>query len=393
MSVLDGYRVIDLTGYVAGPFASQQLGDLGADVVKVESARGDETRYKGPSTSGELGPTFVNLNRNKRSVVLDLKSEVGRRHLTELVAGADVFLHNVRLSAIERMGATYEQLRAVNPELVYCRIVGFGSDGPYAGRPAFDDVIQGVSGFAATQGVFGGGPTYTAFPMMDFVAGLFASQAVVAALLHRERTGRGQLVEVPMLEAGIAFTLPNNLWARTNDPSGDLGYPRNLSPDRRPFPTSDGWFCLVLATDDHFGRFFGRVGRPDLADDPRFATNLGRVAESGPLHRTLAEIFAERSTAEWCEIVDELGLPGMPLNSLEELFDDPHLRAVDFFRTVEHPTEGRLTALAPPVRYSDSPTSIRRHAPLVGEHTDEVLGELDGQSPASNEAESADPAS
>ncbi|MEM9655405.1 MAG: CoA transferase [Actinomycetota bacterium] len=384
MSVLDGYRVIDLTAYVAGPFASQQLADLGADVIKVEPPRGDETRLKGHSTSGELGPTFLNLNRNKRSIVLDLKSDAGRRHLIDLVTGADVFLHNLRLPAVERLHATYDELRAANDDLVYCQIVGFGSNGPYAGRPAFDDVIQGVSGFAATQGVFSGRPTYTAFPMMDYIAGLFAAQSVVAALLHRERTGRGQLVEVPMLEAGIAVTLPNNLWQRTHDPAGDLGYPRNLSPDRRPFATRDGWFCVVMSTDEHFTRFFRGVDRPDLADDARFVTNPGRATEATLLHQTLAEIFARRTTAEWSAIIDHLDLPGMPLNTMDELFDDPHLRAVDLFRTIDHPAEGQLTAIAPPIRYSDSPTSIRRHAPLLGEHTGEVLEELGATDEASS---------
>ncbi len=376
MSVLDGYRVVDLTAYVAGPMAGQLLGDLGADVIKVEPPHGDETRNKGHSATGRLGPTFLNLNRNKRSLVLDLKDEGDRQRFRDLIATADVFLHNMRLAAIERLGATYDELQAVKPDLVYCQVVGFGSGGDYAGRPAFDDVIQGVSGFAATQAVFGDRPTYTAFPMMDHVAALYAAQSVLAALLHRERTGRGQLVEVPMLEAGLAFTLPNNLWHRTSDPDGELGYPRNVSTHRRPFATADGWFCIVMSTDDHFARFFRAVDRPDLATDPRFVTNPGRVAEVDLLHRKMGEIFAERTTAEWAEIIDRLGLPGMALNTLDDLFDDPHVRSVDFFRTVEHPAEGPLIALAPPIRFSESPPSIRRHAPDLGEHTAEILAEL-----------------
>ena len=377
MSVLDGYRVVDLTAYVAGPMAGQLLGDLGADVIKVEPPHGEETRYKGASVTGRLGPTFVNLNRNKRSLVLDLKDDDDRQRFFDLIATADVFLHNLRLRAIERLGATYEELREVNPDLVYCQVVGFGSGGAYAGRPAFDDVIQGVSGFAATQGVFGDRPTYTAFPMMDHVAAMYAAQSVLAALLHRERTGVGQLVEVPMLEAGLAFTLANNLWMRTSDPEGELGYPRNLSPHRRPFATADGWFCLVMSTDEHFARFFRAVDRPDLAEDPRFVTNPGRLAEVDLLHRTLGELFAQRTTAEWADIIDDLGLPGMPLNTLEDLFDDSHLRSVGFFQRIEHPAEGSLTAISPPIRFSESPPSIRRHAPDLGEHTDEILSELD----------------
>lgn len=381
MSALDGYRVIDLTAYVAGPFAGQLLGDLGADVIKLEPPGGDQTRYRGHSTSGAMAATFANLNRNKRSVVLDLKDDGDHRRFVDLVASADVFLHNLRLDTAERLGAGYDDLRAVRPGLVYCHITGFGSDGPYAGRPAFDDVIQGVSGFAAFQGrrTPDGTPSpeYTAFPMMDKVAGMFATQSVLAALLHRERTGHGQLVEVPMLESGLAFTLPNNLWDRTWDPAGDVGYPRNLAPHRRPFRTRDGWFCTVMATDHHIHRFFEVAGRAELIDDPRFGTVTGRAMESALVHQTLGEIFASETTAHWCEVADRLGLPGMALNHPEDLFDDPHLRAVDFFPTIDHPTEGMMTTLAPPVRFSESPSSIRRHPPNLGEHTDEVFDELD----------------
>lgn len=381
-AALDGYRVVDLTAYVAGPFAGQLLGDLGADVIKLEPPGGDETRYRGRSASGTMAPTFANLNRNKRSVVLDLKDPVDHRRFLDLVASADVFLHNLRLDTVERLGAGYDDLRAVRPDLVYCRITGFGSAGPYAGRPAFDDVIQGMSGFAAFQGRRSGpdggaGPEYTAFPMMDKVAAMFATQSILAALLHRERTGRGQLVEVPMLEAGVAFTLPNNLWDRTWDPAGATGYPRNLAPHRRPFRTLDGWFCTVLATDHHYHRFFEAAGRAELIDDPRYGTITGRSLESALVHQTLGEIFATATTAHWCEIADRLGLPGMPLNQPEDLFDDPHLRAVGFFPTVDHPTEGPMTAVGPPVGFSDSPASIRRPPPGLGEHTREVLDDLE----------------
>ena len=377
MSALDGYRVIDLTAYVAGPFAGQLLGDLGADVIKVEPPTGDETRYRGRSASGTMAPTFANLNRNKRSVVIDLKDPDDRARFLDLMAGADVFLHNLRVDTVERLGAGYDDLRAVRPDLVYCTITGFGAGGPYAGRPAFDDVIQGVSGYAALQGRRsgdGGRPDYTAFPMMDKVAGMYAVQSILAALLHRERTGRGQLVEVPMLESGVAFTLPNNLWERTWDPDGDVGYPRNLAGHRRPYRTADGWFCTVMATDHHYHRFYEAVGRAELIDDPRFGTVNGRAIEAALVHQTLGEIFAGLTTERCCELAERLGLPGMALNQPEDLFDDPHLRAVDFFPTIEHPTEGPMTALAPPVRFSDSPSSIRRHPPGLGEHTDEVLG-------------------
>jgi formyl-CoA transferase len=386
VSALDGYRVIDLTAYVAGPFAGQLLGDLGADVIKLEPPGGDETRYRGRSSSGAMAPTFANLNRNKRSVVLDLKDDDDRRRLLDLVATADVFLHNLRLDTVERLGVGYDHLREVRPDLVYCRITGFGSDGPYAGRPAFDDVVQGASGFAALQGRRGGRgegqvPEYTAFPMMDEVAGMFATQSILAALLHRERTGRGQLVEVPMLEAGVAFILPNNLWDRTWDPAGAVGYPRNLAPHRRPFRTLDGWFCTVLATDHHYHRFFEACGRAELNDDPRFGTVRGRSLDSALVHQTLGEIFATGTTAHWCELADRLGLPGLPLNEPEDLFDDPHLRAVGFFPTIDHPTEGPMTTLAPPVRFSDSPSSIRYPPPGLGQHNDEVLGAEEDRRP------------
>ncbi len=382
MSSLDGYRVIELTAYVAGPFAGQLLGDLGADVIKVEPPGGDATRVRGSSGSGLMSPTFANLNRNKRGVVVDLKDEADRDRLLDLVATADVFFHNLRLDTVERLGVGPDALWARRPDLVYCRVTGYGSEGPYGGRPAFDDVIQGQSGFAAFQGRRGVGaednrPEYTAFPMMDKVAAMFAVQSILAALLHRERTGEGQLVEVPMLESGIAFTLPNNLWERTWGPDGEVGYPRNLASHRRPFRTVDGWFGIVLATDAHCEAFYRTVDRPELVDDPRFATASGRSEHAAVVHQTLGEIFALRPTAEWCDIADRLGLPGMALNQPEDLFDDPHLRAVDFFPTIEHPTEGPMTTIRPPVAFSASPTSIRQPPPDLGQHTDEVFADVD----------------
>lgn len=374
---LSGYRVVDLTSYISGPFGSQQLGDLGADVIKIETPRGDETRDKGHTPAKGLGPGFANLNRNKRSVVLDLKSAAGQDRLRRLVARSDVVFHNMRPDAMVRLGASFDTLKAIKPDLIYCQIVGFGSGGPYAGKPAFEDVVQGVSGYADLQGAATGDPTYAAFALIDSVSGIMAAQSIIAALLHRERTGEGQFVEVPMLEAAVALTMPSNMWERTYKPTGALGYPRYLTPNRRPFATTDGHICTVFGSEKQFRAFFAVAGRPEVLDDPRFATNTARSQNSDALWGTVAECFAAFSTAEWIAKLDEADLPGMPMNRLEDLFSDPHLAATGMFRCFEHPASGPMQLISPPVHYSATPASVHRLPPALGEHTDDILNELD----------------
>ncbi len=374
---LAGYRVLDMTAFISGPFGSQQLGDLGADVIKIETPRGDETREKGNPPAEGMGPGFANLNRNKRSIVLDLKSHEGRDRLHKLVATADVLFHNMRPDAIQRLGASYEMLKEIKPDLVYCQIVGFSSDGPYAGAPAFEDVVQGISGYSDLQGAATGTPAFAAFALVDSVAGIVAAQSIIAALLHRERTGQGQFVEVPMLETAIALTMPSNMWDRTYDPEGALGYPRYLTPNRRPFATKDGFICTVFGSDKHFQAFFSAAGRAEILEDERFATNQARSVNSDALWGAVAECFASGTTAEWVALLRGADLPGMPMNRIEDLFTDPHLQATGFFRQFQVPEIGYMQLISPPVKYSATPAGIHRLPPRLSEHTDEIIREID----------------
>ncbi len=382
---LDGYRILDLTAFISGPYGSQLLGDLGADVIKVEPPRGDETREKGTSPSQNMGPGFMNLNRNKRSITMNLKDPADREKFYALVDSADVLFHNMRPEAMARLGVSYQDLIKIRGDIIYCQIVGFNSDGPYGGRPAFEDVIQGVSAYTALQGKASGEPAYAAFAMMDTIAGVFAAKSIIAALLHRERTGEGQQIEVPMLETGLAFYMPSNMWDRTYQPDGELGYPRYLTPSRKPFKTKDGYICTVFSGERQFKAFFRAGGRPELIEDPRFATNKARSINSDELWSVVGEIFAGKTTAEWVAVMAEADLPGMPMNQMQDLFTDTHLTEVGFFRDMQHPTEGPVKLLATPIKFSRSPTAIHRMPPRLGEHNEEVLGPLDkgtGDNPA-----------
>jgi crotonobetainyl-CoA:carnitine CoA-transferase CaiB-like acyl-CoA transferase len=366
-----------MTSYISGPYAGQLLGDLGADVIKLEPPGGDELRNRGKSRTPKMGATFMNVNRNKRSVVLDLKDKSNLNSFYDLVRSADVFLHNMRPPAVARLGASYDDLRAVRDDIIFCQIVGFGTGGPYEGRPAFEDIVQGVSAFASLQGETVGEPTYAACAMVDTLAGIYAAKSILAALLHRERTGEGQAVEIPMFETAISFFMTDHMWDRTFDRDGQVGNPRYLTPHRRPFKTKDGHLCMVLATQRHFEAFFSAGRRPELMEDPRFATNVARSINADDLYSAIGEIFAERTTAEWTEILDKADLPVMPINSMADLFTDPHLTETGFFQNLEHPTEGAITLMAPPVRFSRSPTAIYRQPPSLGEHTTEVLAAKD----------------
>jgi len=363
---LEGIRAVDLTSAVLGPVATQILGDMGADVIKVEPPQGDPIRPLGPSRHPGMGAYFLNINRNKRSVALDLKRPTARDALLKLVETADVFIHNMRLGAAERLGVDYNTLAARNPRLVYAAATGFRKEGVHRDRPSFDDVIQGESGLAALNGGVGGEPRYV------------LASAIGMALFHRERTGEGQEIHVPMLETMVAFNLVDHLWHGVlAEPEKGLGYPRMLTPHRRPFPTKDGHICILATTDTQSRHLFEALDCPELADDARFCTLDQRTDNIDELYAIIVERMRQRSTAEWRERLDAFDVPNGVVTNLKGLLADPYLDETRFFEPVEHPSEGKMLTTAIPVTFSASPgDSFRLPPPRLGEHTHSVLREL-----------------
>lgn len=376
--LLAGVRVLDCTSTVSGPYCSLLLADLGADVVKIESPAGDSARDLGPRVHDGMGAVFLNANRNKRAVVLDLRTDDGRATLARLATHVDVVVHNLRPDAAVACGADAETLRAANPALVHCAIRGFGAEGEYADVTAYDDIIQAASGLAAQQAWVAGEPQYMATAIADKVSGLFAAFAVVAALARRSRTGEGCTVEVPMFETMAAFGLVEHLWGRTFvPPRGEARYPRISTPIRRPYETADGVLSVVVYTNDHWRKFFALIGRPELADDPRYATLNARTAHQDELVGMIAAALRTDTSAAWTARLRGAGLAVGRYNRVDDLFDDPHLAQVGFFERVTHPTEGELLAVPTPLRFDGERPGAGRPAPRLGEHTAEVLAGLD----------------
>jgi crotonobetainyl-CoA:carnitine CoA-transferase CaiB-like acyl-CoA transferase len=378
---LVGYRIVDLTTTFSGPYCTQLLGDFGADVIKVERADGDITRSFGDHRSDRMGSVFLGVNRNKRSIVLDLKTPADRERLIALIESADALVHNMRPAAMARLGLGFEDIAAIAPRLVYCVISGYGDGGRYAGRAAYDDIVQGITGLAWLQGhVNATDPTYMATAIADKTVGLFAASSVLAGLIHRDGTGHGQYIEVPMFETLSAYALAEQLGGRAyHPPIGKTGYPRMRSPHRRPYPTKDGFVCVAVYTSDHWRSFLTYVDRADLLDDERYRTVAGRSEHTDDLYAIVRAEMLRRTSDEWLEALFDLDIPAGPLRSLDELFDDPHLLDVDFFPVVDHPTEGAVVSTRNPIQFNATPLDHprdMRHAPVLGEHTDEVFREL-----------------
>jgi crotonobetainyl-CoA:carnitine CoA-transferase CaiB-like acyl-CoA transferase len=373
---LSGIKVVDLTSVVMGPYATQIFGDMGADVIKVESPEGDIMRHMGAAQRPAMGPIHVAVNRNKKSLMLDLRQESARAALLRVVREADVFVHAMRPDAIERLDLGYDAIKAVRPDIVYCGAYGFGKAGPYALDPAYDDMIQGVCGLASINKHLAGEPRFTPTIVGDKVAGLTIAYSVMAALFHRARTGEGQSLEVPMFETLVSFMMIEHMWERAFDPeNGVAGYPRVMSQLRKPHRTSDGYVCILPYTDRNWRDFFELAKRPDLAADPRYASATSRSSNYETLYATLGEIMAGQSTEFWLTHCKPLSIPIAPVNSLEDLFTDPHLRAVGTFVKAEHPDLGAVTQVKSPVNFSRTPSEVRRLAPKLGEHSRAVLSE------------------
>jgi crotonobetainyl-CoA:carnitine CoA-transferase CaiB-like acyl-CoA transferase len=374
---LAGVRVLDLTSVVLGPYATQMLGDLGADIIKIESPEGDTTRYTGPGRHRDMASLFMGINRNKRSIVLDLKEACTRDAMLRLVDTADVLVHNIRPQKLDRLGLGREVLLARRPRLIYAGIHGWREDGPYSGRPAYDDIIQGHCGIAGLMDKLTGEPRYAPTILADKICGMMTSQAILAALYHREKTGRGQYIEIPMFETMVSFVMIEHLHGRTFVPEeGALGYSRVLAPWRRPYRTADGFVCMLAYTDAQWQRFWNAIGKPEMMRDPRFVDMAARSRHIDDIYRLAGEQLASRKTAEWIALFDELEIPAGPVNSLEQVMNDPHLEAIGFFRHMQHPTEDEVVVPDVPVRFADSPATIRRLPPRLGEHGREILQEI-----------------
>ncbi len=373
---LDGVRILELTTVVAGPWACQLLADMGADVIKVEPPYGDSNRALGASRNPGMAALYLTCNRNKRGIVLDLKKEAGREALLRLARDADVLIHNNRPGVMARLGLEYEDLRAVNPRIIYCGAYGYSSNGPYGERGALDDSIQSVSGFAMLHEMVQGEPRYAPTVVADKTTSITVVYAVLAALFHRERTGVGQSVEVPMFETMVSFIMAEHQWGRVFDPAiGTPGYKRLMSKHRKPYRTLDGYIAVLPYLDRHWEQFCTLAERPDLLEDERFLTLSDRIGNIDETYSETGRILATRTTAEWLDLFAGASVPVNAVNTLEDLYHDEHLEAVGFWSGMDHPTEGKLRMPAFPVNFSASPASIRRHPPRLGEHSVEVLRE------------------
>ena len=377
MGPLAGLVILDLTTVLMGPFATVQLADLGADVIKVETPEGDIVRQIGPGIAPGMGGMFLHANRGKRSIALDLKAPGARDALMRIAARADVVVCNMRPKALAALGIDYPDFVAVRPDVVMVKLVGFGQDGPYRSRPAYDDLIQGASGVPALLAAAGdGSPRYVPVNIADRVVGLFAVQAILGALLHRERTGEGQEIEVPMFETMTSFVMADHLGGLSYRPPLDEGgYRRLMSRSRRPYATADGHVCALLYTNRHWQSFFAAIGAADLAADPRFASVAARLAHIDEVYGTVGRLFLERTTAAWEALLRAADIPTMPMHTLASIQEDEHLKAVGFFQEVDHPTEGRVVSMKVPSRWSASQPVPGGPAPVMGQHTDAILAE------------------
>jgi crotonobetainyl-CoA:carnitine CoA-transferase CaiB-like acyl-CoA transferase len=373
---LSGVRVIDVTTVVLGPFASQTLGDMGADVIKIETLEGDSTRMLGPCRTPGMGSYFANLNRNKRSLALDLKKPAARDALLRLVETADVFVHNMRIGAAARLGLDYATLSARNPKLIYAAASGFRKGSSMQEFPAYDDLIQGVSGIASLNAGPDGAPRYFPTVVVDKLTGVTLASMIGMALFHRERTGEGQEIHLPMMETILSFALVEHLWYGTlGEPEKGMGYPRMLTPHRRPYQTKDGYISVIAHSNAQWGKLFEAMGVPHLIDDPRFNSVPARSANIDAVYATLTEGMKQRTTAEWLAELRPADIPCGKANRLDELFDDDYLTETGYFEPYDHPVEGKVVIPAIPARFSKSPPSVHRPWPKLGEHTREILVE------------------
>lgn len=376
---LDGIRVVELATILMGPYAARILGDHGADVIRIESLTGDSTRHGLPARNPGMSGHNLNVQRNKRSVALDLKHRAGREAALAVIATADVVVTNMRRAALGRLGLDPTGLCQRHPGLIVCVGNGYGSDGPYASKAAYDDAIQAGSGLAWIVGQARpeAEPAYVPAIMADKVCGMTMAQSVLAALVHKARTGQGQEIEVPMLETMVAFNLIEHQRGHGFEPPlGPYGYARLFSPNRRPFPSADGWVAILPYADQHWVEFFDLIGQPELIDDPRFADHNARIANVDDAYALIIEAAPTKTTAQWLEACEERSIPASAVLEPEHAGEDPHLAAVGMVAVVDHPSEGLYRYIRDGPRLEATPMGLHRHAPRLGQHTCEVLSEV-----------------
>lgn len=375
---LDGVRIIDLSSVVMGPFATQLLGDLGADIVKVEPPDGDILRHIAPMRHPAMGHIFLHHNRNKRSIVLDLKKPEGLSALHKLIKTADVLFYNVRPQAMKRLKLSYEEVAAINPQIIYVGAYGFSQRGPYAAQPAYDDLIQGMAAMPSLLHEAGAtAPRYAPLAIADRITGLAAVNAVTTALFARSRTGKGQAVEVPMFETVTQMVLADHMGGFTfNPPEGPYGYARMLAPDRAPYQTKDGYMCVLIYNDKHWRAFFRLIGQEDtFSTDTRFSSHEARSRNIAEVYAFAAEQLKLRTNSEWEKLLREADIPSAPMKSVGDLLNDEHLAQIGFFRDTDHPSEGRLREMTMASHWSGADAMPHRPAPRLGEHSAELLRE------------------
>jgi len=375
---LEGLKVIDLSHIMAGPTCSMLLADMGADVIKVEKIPGgDDSRRMVPPIVGDESAAFLIMNRNKRGIVLNLKTEAGHAVLSRLLKGADVLIENYRRGTMEKMGFGYDVLHALNPKLIYCSISGFGRTGPYADRGGFDLVAQGMSGLMSITGERAGGPPMKAgAPVTDITAGILACVGVLAALHARESTGQGQMVDTSLFEAGITHTYWHSaICFATGKAPGPMGSAHPLNAPYQAFPASDGWITVGAANQENWLRLIEALGAPEQGNDPRFANNAQRMRNLPALTEALTPLFQRRSVAEWMLRLEQAGVPAGPVLDIAEMHTDPQALAREMIVETTHPTAGQVKAIGLPIKFSDTPGGVRRAAPVLGQHTREVLRE------------------
>jgi crotonobetainyl-CoA:carnitine CoA-transferase CaiB-like acyl-CoA transferase len=374
---LRGVRVIDMAAVVMGPYAAQILGDLGADVVKVEPPVGDMTRHSHPQRHEGMGALALNVNRNKRSLAVDLKSPEGKEAFLALVRSADVLITNTRPGGLRRLGLDHESLAAVNPRLVYCNAQGFRGDSPRANHAAYDEIVQSASGLTDLMRRATGAPTYVPTILADKVCALTIAYSVLAAVVHQRATGEGQHVEVPMTDTMLAFNLVEHLAGQTFEPpTGEVGFPRSLSPGHRAMPTADGWACIIPYTPRNIRDFFTAAGREEFAEDVRFSTPAALAQHYADLYELIEQLSPTRTTAEWAEVCAAHSIPFSPVLDLDHAAEDEYVTSGGLLNVAEHPTEGPYRVIGNPLRFSATPPTIRSHTPSLGQHTEELLTEL-----------------
>ena len=373
---LSGLKVLELTSVVLGPWAAQTLADMGADVIKIEAPFGDSNRQLGASKNPGMAALYLSNNRNKRSLVLDLKQESARDALLAIAKDCDVFLHNNRPQVMTKLRLEYEDIKAVNENIIYCGTYGYSKDGPYGEKGALDDSIQAVSGVAALNELVLGEPRYLPTVVADKTTAITVVYSILAALFHRERTGVGQEIEVPMFETMVSFVMAEHIWGEVFEPKlGEAGYTRLMSHHRKPYKTKDGYIAVLPYMNNHWKTFCEKAEREDLIEDERFKDLSSRVKNIDDTYSETGKILATKTTQEWLDIFAGTKVPVIVVNSLEDLFHDPHLEAVDFWKSFDHPTEGQLKMPGFPSKFSKTPASIRKHAPKLGEHSKEILAE------------------